>query len=330
MIAAIRPHAPVIVAALLFIAAAWLFVLGPQRSRIHDARQTLEERTALRTSQRNRLATRDELDAKLQFFVDRTLGGDSETVDHRVRSRLNRIAEECGLAKPAVGTGSISARRSPARRAMSRRGPWAQLRDEPDFVEVEAWVSGEGTLEQALMLTHRVTSEPWINTLTSVQLNPSDNGQSVSINLRLTTIYLPGREPATLPTEGDEGVDPAGFARYAALAARNPFRLPPPVEPVEVAAAPPADDNPPPAPVARFPFGKWTVSGVAEGPEGAEAWLRNRESGETRVLIIGDAIDRLTLVAAEGEVARFADKKREFVVRVGDTLKQRRGIDEGH
>lgn len=326
MIGALRQHAPVIVAGVLFVVAAWLFVLAPQRSRIKDARDTLDERTALRASQRSRLATRDGLDEAIQEFVDRTLGGDSETVDHRVRSRLNRIAEECGIAGPAVGTGAISARRSPARRAMSRRGPWAQLRDEPDFVEVEAWVSGDGTLEQALLLVHRVTSEPWVTVLTSVRLDPSENGETVGINVRLITLYLPGREPASI-VEGE--ADLAGFEHYAAIAGRNPFRLPPPIEPEQVAVAAPPEAEKPPEQKPRFPYGKWTVSGVAQGPAGAEAWLRNQDSGETRVLVVGDEIDRLTLIAAEGEMARFADKKAEFLVRVGDTLKQRRGIDEG-
>ena len=51
----------------------------------------------------------------IQGYVDRTLGGDLETVDHQLRSRLNRIGEELGLEALTVGTGRVRRLATPAK-----------------------------------------------------------------------------------------------------------------------------------------------------------------------------------------------------------------------
>ena len=262
-----------------------------------------------------------QLAQEIDGFVERTLGGDVEMVDHRLRTRLNRIAEELQLADISVGTGAATGRRSPARAAMSRRGPWRGLRDELDFVEVEGTVSAGGSLEQVLRLAHAIESERWIKRVEQMRLDPSPDGQMFTISLRVRTLFLPGREPEMLPLGPEEEAD---FAAYAALAAANPFRVTAPAP-----APPPAPETvtqvPPPP---RFPYGQWLVTGGAQGPGGPEVWLRNHSSGETKLLALGDEVGDASLVEALGETARFQVGEREFVVLVGHAMNDRRSVGE--
>ena len=78
----------------------------------------------------------------LQALAEHTLGGDRETVDHRLRSHLNRLGEAIGLSGLSVNTSRYAARSSPARAAFTARAE-RQVRDEVDFVEVEATVRSD-------------------------------------------------------------------------------------------------------------------------------------------------------------------------------------------
>lgn len=102
-------------------------------------------------------------------YADGSMGGDLETVDHQLRSRLNRIGEEIGMAGLTVGTGRARNLQSPAKSQFRLRGQRA-LRDETDFVEVEAWISGQAEFEQVLQLVHRVREEPWLKRIHQVRL----------------------------------------------------------------------------------------------------------------------------------------------------------------
>ncbi len=301
----------------LALALGWL-LWQPVKSRYIERRRALHTEIAkveddLRTYRRARDAHVDARQA-LRDYADRTLGGDLETVDHRLRSRLNRLGEALGLANLSVGTGPVREKETPAKSKFNRRHH-AELREEVDFVEVDAWVSGQGSLEQALRLVHVVDGDPWIKRLNQLRLVPRDNGDRFGVTLRLTTLFLPGREPETPPI----ATEPApGFERYAQLIERNPFRVPPkaepkpPPQPVQAAAKPPV-----------FPFDQWVITGVVEGPDGPEVWLRNRKSNASRRLLVGHTIDRLMLAAADGDMAEFADGDRRFKVLVGGRLSDR-------
>ena len=259
---------------------------------------------------------------QLQSIVDRTLGGDVETVDASLRSGLNRIGEEIGLAGLSVRTGTAATRLSPARsefQGTARR----HLRDEPDFVELEAWISGQGDLRQSLHLLHRLQREPWMKKLLQVKLSPKDNGARFDVNIHLVTLFLPGRipnaDPGSIPP-----YDPQDFERYAALVSANAFRVPPEQPAQAVAQVKPA---PPP-----FPYEKWWLTGIAHGAGGMEVWLLNRESGESRRLGAGDRLHEATLVEARGEMAEFQEFQQRFSVAVGQNLGDRRSIKhvDGH
>ncbi|MHC4969159.1 MAG: hypothetical protein ACYTF4_11140 [Planctomycetota bacterium] len=246
----------------------------------------------------------------IRGYVNRTLGGDLETVDHRLRSRLNRIGEELGLEALTVGTGRVRQLDSPAKNQFRRRGQQT-LRDELDFVEVEAWISGQGSLEGVLRLIHWVEAEPWLKRVQQVRVQPKLNAERFAVQLRLVTLYLPDRAPDQPPPAGD----PQDFGRYASMASRNPFQVPPPnPEPTPDAAAAAGPDA---------GLGQWVLTGVAANRGSVEAWLLNPGSGESRRLALGDAIQEAVLVAANGNVAEFRLGDERFRVAVGSRLTER-------
>ena len=263
-----------------------------------------------------RIEVRDSIDA----FTDRTLGGDREAVDHALRTRLNRLGEIIELDDLLVDTLRATRQGTPAARQLDGRGQSGlrkELRDRPDFVEVEAIVSGEGTLEQALRLVHRLEAEPWPKRIDRVHLDPDDNGERVSISVRLATLFVPGATPGAPPPALSRN-DPPGFNEYAALAAMNPFRLPPP--PPE----PEPEPEPEPPPVKpEFPYGEWGITGIVDGPDGGEVWLTNRRTGDARRLSVGDRLHEAVLVAAKGDRAEFGIGEERFDVAVGQTLRER-------
>ena len=215
---------------------------APVRSLYLNPRVDIEQRRVkhIATVERYRAGVDDSLRIRtaLQAYADRTLGDNLEAVDHELRTRLNRIGEEVGLSKLSVGTGRVRRMESPARNLPPFR-PHRELREELDFVEVEASVSGVGSLEAAMRLVHRIEAEPWMKRVVQVRLQPRDNGERFVVTIRLVTLYLPGRTPARpLETVADLG----GFERYQLLVRRNPFRLA--VEPLTTPRQPAA---PPPA-----------------------------------------------------------------------------------
>ena len=126
----------VIVAGILWSASKRLY--AAPRAELHAEIEKLDGAVA---SYRKQLDDDFRVQESLRATADRTLGADVETVDHRLRTRLNRIAEAIELGGATVGTGAVSVQRSPARSAFPRRGAWKTLRDAVDFVEVEGWVS---------------------------------------------------------------------------------------------------------------------------------------------------------------------------------------------
>ncbi len=258
---------------------------------------------------------RGRLEAALKHYVDRSLGGDLQTVDHRLRSRLNRLGEAAGLKRLTVTTGHASSRQSPAKSQFQRRGIQRGLREEIDFVELQGSISGEGTLEQVLRLTHRIQAEPWLKKIEHLKIDPRENGKRFAMTLRLRTLFLPGRTP-TQPILDSPA--PAGFERYASLVETNPFAVPPAPSKAKPAPPEPAAAAPKPA----FPYAQWVLTGVAEAAAGAEVWLLDRKSGESRRLLVGESLQRMVFVAARGDRAEFQLKQERLSVVVGQNLSE--------
>ncbi len=251
---------------------------------------------------------RSQLDDDLQGIINRTLGEDLETVDHQLRTRLNRIGEELGIAGLTVGTGQARKLQSPARNEFSRRRH-PELRNEIDFVELEGWISGEATFESALRLVHRIDAEPWLKHLDQVRLQPKDNGDRFGVTVRLTTLFLPDQAPSAVVWAAYDG---STFERYLALAQGNIFRVPPQTEPAQATLAVAATPGQP----------QWMLTGVASGPSGLEVWLLNPQTGESRRLAVGETLRDLVLVGAVGETAEFRRDQQRFTVSIGQPLSQ--------
>jgi len=304
-----------ILGAAVAAAALWFMAAAARRSYVQPRAELLASIAAGESrvdGYRAGLRDHGRVNDEIRAVVDRTLGGDLETVDHRLRSRLNRLAELLSLHEVVVGTGRAVARETPAKRQFSRRDQ--ALRDEIDFVELGAWITATGTLEQALQLAHAVQIEPWIKRIDQWRLDPDDAGEAITITLRFTTLFLPGREPATTAWPMYDG---AGFARFATLVGVNPFRLP------EAAPAPQPTPAPAAPPDPEAPLEQWTLTGIAEGPAGAEAWLAHAVTRESRTWRIGESLAAATLVSARGDEAIIEVNGAQFVIQVGRNLYDR-------
>lgn len=297
-----------VVATLVF---AWLFGAGAGRVYFQP-RETLSNEIASTTERIDRytsaLAKVPGIEKQIESFVNRTLGGDLESVDHRLRARLNRIAEQLELADIVVGTGRAVSRQTPAKRRFSRRE--SKLRDEIDFVELSSWISVTGSLAQALNLVDRIEAEPWIKRIDQLNLDPKDNGETFAATVRLTTLFLPGREPRQ-----QEGLpyDPSRMNRFASLINVNPFRIPEKTQQASPTLAVATMDA----------LGQWTITGIAEGPDGLEVWLLNTASGASKILLPGDVFDTVTLISAQDDSAIFQTQSLQFVISIGGNLSDR-------
>ena len=258
------------------------------------------------------------LNEREEVIIARTLGGELEFVDSRIRSRLYAIGSSAGLSDLSVATTGSSAKDSPAKRLFKRSGSQRELREEIDFVAVSASISGEGTYEQVMRLLFWILADGWIKRVEQVRFDPSPDGSRIRISIRLVTIFLPNREPSELPGTGE--IDPG---RLAPILASNMFSLP--AQPAPEPAPPPAivlaPTNPAvPSAASGFPYDQWLVTGVVEGPDGPEAWLRNHSTNERKTLKQGGSIGKAVLLRARGEDATFELDEETFDVRIGRSI----------
>ena len=295
----------------------------------------IERSTDFLRSVRAEREKRGELDKRLAAAVNRTLGERTDAVDTALRARLNRIAEETGVRDLMVATNAAVERKSPARQEMVRLGLTRAQRDEPDFVELRATLAGEGAADQVLRLVHRIAVDPMLKRVEALRLDPVKDGSRVRVTIRLSTAFVPGREPTALPgAPSAEAI--ASFSKYAGLAARNPFRGPAPTagaaqvaaaSPAPAAAgeatAAPAAAAPADVGVGPFPYGQWLLTGVVDGPAGTEAYFRNAATGEARVLRVNESIAEFAFVGLDADAARIAAGGATYKVRVGDSLEAR-------
>ncbi len=305
-------------------AAAWLGSMTARKSYFiprAKLQATIDGHRAFLIDATKERLDRSHVEAGLQDYVDRSLGGDLQTVDHRLRSRLNRLGEAVGLNGLTVVTGHATGRQSPAKGQFKRRGIQRELRAEIDFVELQGSISGEGTLEQVLGLTHRIQAEPWLKKIEHLKIDPRDNGTRFGVTMRLKTLFLPGRSPTEPNLDAPE---PADFDRYASLVDTNPFAVPAPPPGPKPASPEPAS----PTAQQAFPYARWVLTGVAEAAPGAEVWLLDRKSGESRRLLVGESLHRMVFVAARGDRAEFQLEQERLSVVVGQNLSEGTAIRE--
>lgn len=325
--------------------------------RILLKRLYFDEVAALRESiaaQNDRLASRrrslraaDDVRAEVDGFVSRTLGGTEEAVDHAIRRELLDIANDVGLVEPKASTGRVRSVESPQRRAFPRTGIWRQLRDEADLVEFEAGVGGQATFAQAIDLVDRLDAAPWPKRIDVVRLMPKRGGEFIEVRIALTTAFIPGREPAEIDPDIAAAAQPdPDDPEVLALAAvrrdlkqrvieRDLFRLPAPEIVVQAPPDTTPDPTPPPDPgPPPFPWSAWTLTGVADGPGGPEAWLRHGPDGRSVVLTTGADFESVTITGILEDRVVFADGEDRTEIIIGGTLEplatgRRRGRGRG-
>lgn len=258
------------------------------------------------------------LEDELQAVADRTLGADREAVDHHLRQRLNRIGEAVGLTDLVVNTTPASVQMSPARRQLGGKYERA-LRDEPDLIEVGGSLSGRGSLEQAVAAVRAVEAEAWIKRVDQLRLDPRDNGETLTVTIRLTTLFLPTRGPMVHVDDDAPVVD---LGPYAGLVAANPFRLPAPGAPEPPPVQPPVQPETPP-----FPFADWVITGMAEVRDSGEIWMRNTRNSARHRLEMGQIFHGLELIEVTEDVATFTFDGASFTIDVGNSLADRTPTD---
>jgi hypothetical protein len=252
-----------------------------------------------------------------QDLATGTLGGDAETVSARLRSALNRIATEAGLAQFTVTSRVGRPIVAPPERANAREFDVGRGQPEPiDFVPVSASLQGAGSLDAALRAAALVESQPWLKRLTRLAVEPREVGPGraqASVSIDLETIYLPGVEPAAAP-EPALAADPRRLALLAELDAKPTMTRPVPAKPVASRPKPDAEPTPtpPPPPPAPPAWRGWEVSGVMQGSAGPELWLKKQgRSSERRTLRQGERALGVEFVGVENGRA---------IVRRGDDL----------
>jgi hypothetical protein len=332
----VRHWLAVVIATASVLAGAIGFVVGERR--FTDVRATAEAGidtyVSVLTQARKVRDGRSELAARVQSVADRTLGPSLEVVDSEVRRRLNRACEELGIVEFSVTTGTSVAKPTPAKREFKQSSE-RPLRDEADFVEVEATVIASGSAGKMYRLLHRVQIEPWLKRIESVRLDPTADGSTVRMTVKLRTIYLPGtiaKQPLVIDAQAL-----AKAERFLDLFAANPFRIPPPPPvqvqatlPTSVESAPDPGVNgaaaaPPnvPTPVSPFPYGEWQLTGVVDGSGGPEAWLRHLPTGSQLTLQPGSAVGELVFRRVEYDFGVFDGPGGTCRVQVGSNLTQR-------
>ncbi len=300
---------------------AWRFAttayLAPRRellAQIENVRKEISARQKV-------LNTEVALRRQLRDAAQRTLGGTAEEAISAFRARLNTIGHGVGLSDLRVSTSAVRAVDSPASAAYSRETGWKALARQPDFHEIGAEFSGQGSLEQVIRALEIIEAEPYIQRLTRVTLRPRRDGAVVDLSASLTTIILPETDAQAL---AEPAVSQPTW--FAALAQKNIFRAPPPPAPPEVRPAPRPDvaDRPPPP----TPWAEWTVTGIAWIDGQPELWVRNTKSGESRQLRSGDRLLEAQVEAINHTEAIVSIDGAKFSVEIGQTLGERRAIDQ--
>ncbi len=263
----------------------------------------------------DRLRYERRLQRDLQELADLTLGGSAEEVVSQLRTRLNLIGNGVGLSGLSVSTGSPKLIKPPLGAV---RGLPSSMRQQPDFFEVTADLSGRGSYAQALQVVELIEADPMLKRIDSIALRPREGGSAVDLAVGLTVIYLP-----TEPEEIPEPVPPAAATRFAELSGRELFRAPPPKPepapqppPVQVRHDPP---GPPPP-----PYDQWEVNAVVAIDGSSEVWLRHVGNGAMQQLAVGEAFYALTVREARPDGAVVEEEGgARFFVEIGRKLSDR-------
>ena len=258
---------------------------------------------------------------QLRDVAARTLGATAEETVSTLRARLNTIGHGLGLADLRVSTTTVKQVGTPASAAY-RDDKWKALARQPDFYNVGAEFSGQGTFEQAVRSLEIISAEPYIKRIERFTLRPRRAGQVVDISISLTTVIIPDADPQPQP-EPDVGL----ASMYASVTSKNMFRAPasPETTPVNHDPKPEVVVQAPPAPV---PYGDWIVTGIVWIDHRPELWVRNAKSGESRQLRSGDRILDAQVEEITPTQAIVSIEGSKFSIEIGQSLGDRLPVNQ--
>ncbi len=258
-----------------------------------------------------------------------TLSGEFDKAEHRWRSALSRIAEDCGLVGVTFNNAGPRPHKSPVLEAKVPSSLKRLIQDRgADFEVITGTLKGSGSLEAVLKTIAIARAQPWVHRVVGFTIEPEgQNGSRFGLTLVVETLFLPDLAPKDLGDPVVAAGPPEVEAIWRAIAQRNPFREPP--APVVVQRGP----EPDPAPVAPTPpvstgpgYDEWRVTGVVVGRAGVEVWLVNARTQERTVLTPGTRVLDAVFVEGAGERAVFEIDGQKFEVTNGQTLGARRPI----
>ena len=249
----------------------------------------------------------------LDELRSRSLGGDEETVDHRVRTQLNRLLESLEVVEATVTTSEPRTVETPARSIMGRaQASLRSRRDEPDFATLEFKIGGVAPLGRVLSLLTELRGQTWPCRIEDVRLDPVANGARLRFAVRCTTMFLLGPdagepEPSNASSEA--------LAQFADFALSNPFALPPaPAAVVQQSTPRPSRPSAP-----SFPYDKWRLTGIAELAGTMESWWV-RPNGKTVVLREGAGIGKALIAGIEPESVVLQRADQQLRVEIGSAI----------
>lgn len=275
------------------------------------------------------LEARRDVRAGLKEIAATTLGARVDTVEHRFRSMLTGIAQECGLRGVEVTSGAPERLRNPAGGArLDDRRLLASLRDQVDGFVIRGQLSATGSLEQVLRTMAMVRAQPWIGRVEGFRLTPEGRSRDrFSIRISVSTLFLPDLADTKEPEPVRASLSEDDRLAYSRIVAKNIFKEPAPVRVAQTAptpAPPPQQHNPGPPPP---PYHEWRLAGIAESPrQGVQAMLVNTRTNEYVFLGVGEKILDVTFIDGEGERAVFTHGQDICEVFNGQTLSQRKVI----
>lgn len=246
----------------------------------------------------------------IDAITSRTLGSTTEAMDLALRSRLGELAEAAGVQDVRVGTSPPVVEGTPGKRSFKSRSV-RELRDEPDFLLVPASITAKGTWAQVSLLVESIQAESWPHRVTRVRLVGRDDGATVEATVQLEALFVPGAGP------GESADLATPLATVDVLDVPNPFAVP----------TPPTPPTPPPSPESTTkPPSGWRVVHIGHVQGDREVLLRSSK-GNRRRMVVGDALNGITLVSIEPDgdgidVATFARDGAEWVVGAGQPMQR--------
>ncbi|MCA9289076.1 MAG: hypothetical protein KDA05_10855 [Phycisphaerales bacterium] len=265
---------------------------------------------------------------RLREIAATTLGATEERVAHHFRSLLYDMATSAGLYDVTVSEGRTAGVANPAGQTRLQGFQRSELRVS-HFAVMTGEVRATGSLESVARVLALARRQPWVHRVVSFGVTPlGDDRQHFDVRVSLATIFLPDVPP---PADAAFAVTPlerGSELAWQPIVARNVFRLPPPVQVAVTQAAPPPPPPPPPPPeTPPPPYHQWKVAGVMEGTAGIEVVMLDTSSGRSQILSPGGLILDARLERAGGEEAVFVINEQSFLVRLGQTLAQRRRVE---